>query len=70
MSKQTGPVVRIAAFPIGVGLFSIFYPLFIKLFALVRLWADYQTCLLVGGLILLISSFGLFRMGKSGSDHR
>jgi len=33
MSKQTGPLVMIAAFLMGIGLFSVFYPLFIKLFA-------------------------------------
>jgi hypothetical protein len=70
MSKQTGPLVMIAAFLMGIGLFSVFYPLFIKLFAPSRAWASYQSYLLVGGIFLLIISFVLFRMDKSRSKRQ
>ena len=67
MSKQTSPLMMIAAFLMGIGLFSFFYPILIKLFAPVRPWASYQSYLLVGGLILLIISFVIFRTETSKS---
>ena len=66
MSKQTSPLVIVAAFLMGIGLFSFFYPICIKLIAPARVWASYQSYLLVGGLILLVISFILFRIDKSG----
>ena len=68
MSKRTSPLILIAAFLMGIGLFSIFYPIFIKLLAPARAWESYQSYLLVGGIILLIVSFVLFRINKSGSN--
>jgi hypothetical protein len=65
MSKQTSPLMMIAAFLMGIGLFSFFYPIFIKLFAPMRAWASYQSYLLIGGVILLVIAFALFRMNKS-----
>ncbi len=47
MSKQTSPLDMIAAFLMGIGLFSFFYPIFIKLFAPARACANYQSYLLV-----------------------
>ena len=49
MSKGTSPLVLIAAFLMGIGLFSVFYPLFVKLFAPARAWESYQYYLLLGG---------------------
>jgi hypothetical protein len=70
MSKQTSPLMMIAAFLMGIGLFSTFYPIFIKLFAPTRAWVSYQSYLLVGGLILLIISFVLFWINKSRSNRQ
>ena len=47
MSKQTSPFMMVAAFLMGIGLFSFFYPIFIKLFAPARACANYQSYLLV-----------------------
>ena len=49
MSKQTSPLVMIAAFLMGIGFFSVFYPIFTKLMSPARSWADYQSYLLAGG---------------------
>ena len=70
MSKQTSPLLVVAAFLMGIGLFSIFYPIFIKLFAPARAWASYQSYLLLGGVILLIISFVLFQINKSRSKQQ
>ena len=70
MSKQSSPLLVIAAFLMGIGLFSIFYPLFIKLFALSRTWESYQSYLLLGGIILLIIAFVLFRINQSRSKRQ
>lgn len=70
MSKQTSPLIMIAAFLMGIGFFSIFYPIFVKLFAPSRAWASYQSYLLIGGLILLIILFVLFRINKSRSNRQ
>ena len=70
MSKQASPLIMIAAFLMGIGLFSFFYPIFIKLFAPTRAWASYQSYLLVGDVILLIISFVLFQINKSRSNRQ
>jgi len=70
MSKQASPLIMIAAFLMGIGFFSFFYPIFIKLFAPARPWASYQSYLLIGGLILLIISFVLFQINKSRSKQQ
>ena len=70
MSKRASPLGIIAACLMGLGFFSVFYPLFIKLFAPSRAWESYQTYLLLGGVVLLIISFVLFRIDKSRSKQR
>jgi|GEM_PF-5995710 hypothetical protein len=70
MSKQTNLLTMMAAFLMGISFFSFFYPIFIKLFAPARAWASYQSYLLVGGVILLIISFILFRINKARSNRQ
>jgi len=43
MSKQTSPLMMIAAFLMGIGLFSFLYPMFIKLIAPAHAWEGYQS---------------------------
>lgn len=70
MSKHTSPLIMIAAFLMGIGLFAIFDPIFLKLFAQTRPWIRDQSYLLIGGVILLILSFMLFRISASRNEHK